>query len=99
MIDNSSQLKNSIFYEFANVDLNGVNDSEKQNKSNNDNSNNENNGPKYKYDVKTVSNNLGGPALSLFSTASMSALSLNKNSTTGIIGKINAKNEEKKKKI
>ena len=38
-----------------------------------------NNGPKYKYDVKTVSNNLGGPALSLFSTASMSALSLNKN--------------------
>ena len=98
MIDNSSQLKNSIFYEFANVDLIGVNDSEKQNISNNDNSNNENNGPKYKYDVKTVSNNLGGPALSLFSTASMSALSLNKNSTTGIIGKINAKNEEKKKR-
>ena len=96
IIDNSSQLKNSVFHEFANLDLNGVNDSEKQ--SNNNNSKNNKEGSKYKYDVKTISNNLGGPALSLFSQASMSALSFNKHSTSGIVGKMNAKTEEKRKR-
>ena len=96
MIDNSSQFKNSIFHEFANLDLNGVNDSEKNNGSNKDSNNKD--PPKYKYDVKTISNNLGGPALSLFSQASMSALSFNKNSTTGIVGKMGGKIEEKRKR-
>ena len=77
-LDNTiSQIKSTIFTDFASINFNDNNKSEENKLNNNDNSEK----IKFKLDVKNVSNNVVGPNLSLFSQASMSAVSLNKNQT------------------
>ena len=91
-----THVKSSAFTEFASINFNVKEKSEDYNDLSNNKENNENG--KYKLDINNVSNNIVGPNLSLFSQASMSAVSLNKNQTSGIGGKFGNKIEEKKKR-
>ena len=94
LVDSKPQLKTTIMFSET---LNLSKTNYKTNESNDKSTSNENNKDAIKkYNPKD--NNLGGAPLSLFSQASMSALSFNKNNISGIKNVLNNKTEEKHKR-